>query len=59
MTLEEDRNRSAIDDQNNDKIVNGPQDILREDVEDDDDNNNIDAHISCPLNDKKPKFWLF
>ena len=47
--FEEDMNRSAIDDQNNDNIVDEPQDMLEEDVEDDDDNNNEVAHISCTL----------
>ena len=47
--LEEDMNRSAIDDQNNDNIVDETQDILEEDVEDDDVNNNEVVHISCPL----------
>ena len=42
-------NRSAIDDQNNDNIVDETQDILEEDVEDDDINNNEVVHISCPL----------
>ena len=42
-------NRSAIDYQNNDNIVDETQDILEEDVEDDDDNNNEVVHISCPL----------
>ena len=47
--FEEDMNRSAIDDQNNDNIVDETQDILEEDVEDDDVNNNEVVHISCPL----------
>ena len=47
--LEENINISTIDDQNNDKIVDEPKDILEEDVEDDDDNNNEVVHISCPL----------
>ena len=51
-------NRSAIDDQNNDNIVDEPQDILEEDVEDDDANNNEFVHISCPLW-KKPNFLAF
>ena len=42
-------NRSAIDDQNKDNIVDEPQNILEEDVEDDDDNKNEVVHISCPL----------
>ena len=42
-------NRSAIDAQNNDNIVDEPKDILEADVEDDDDNNNEVVHISCPL----------
>ena len=42
-------NRSAIDHQNNDNIVDETHDILEEDVEDDDDNNNEVVHISCPL----------
>ena len=37
--------RSAIDDQNNDNIVDETQDILEEDVGDDDDNNNEVAMI--------------
>ena len=41
-------NRNGIDDQNNDNIVDEPQDILEEDVEDDGDNNN-EAVISCLL----------
>ena len=42
-------NRKGIDDQINDNIVDEPQDILEEDVEDDDDNNNEVVHISCPF----------
>ena len=42
-------NRSAIDDQNNDNIVDETQDILEEDVEDDDVNNNEVVHIFCLL----------
>ena len=41
--FEEDMNRSGIDDQNNDDIVDEPQDILEEDVEDE------VVHISCLL----------
>ena len=37
--FEEGMNRSAIDDQNNDNIVDETEDILEEDGEDDDDNN--------------------
>ena len=51
-------NRSAIDDQNNDNIVDEPQDILEEDVEDADDNNNEVVHISCPLW-QKARFYFF
>ena len=39
-------NRSPIDNQNNDNIVDETQDILEEDVEDNDDNNNEVVHIS-------------
>ena len=41
--------RNCIDDQNNDNIINEPQDILEEYVEDDDDNNNEFVHIFCIL----------
>ena len=47
--FEEDMSRSAIDDQNNDDIVDETQDIPEEDVEDDDDNHNEVVHSSCPL----------
>ena len=47
--FEKDMNRNGIEDQNNDIIIDEPQDILEEDVEYDDDNNNEVAHISCPL----------
>ena len=46
--FEEDMNRTGIDDQTNDNIIDEPKDILEEDVEDDDNND-----------DKKPNFWLF
>ena len=39
----------GIDDQINDDIIEEPQDILDEDVEDDYDNNNKVVHISCLL----------
>ena len=42
-------NRNGIEDQNNDNIIDEPQDILEEDVEDDVDNNNEVVHISCLL----------
>ena len=42
-------NRNGIDDQNNDNIIDEPQDILEEGVEDDDDNNIEVVHISCLL----------
>ena len=42
-------NRSAIDHQNNDNIVDEPKDLLEEDVEDDDDKHNEVVHISCSL----------
>ena len=47
--FEEDMNRSAIDDQNNDDIVDETKHILEEDVEGDDDNNKEVVHISCAL----------
>ena len=37
-------NRSAIDDRKNDIIVDEPQDILEEDVEDEEDNNDEVVH---------------
>ena len=43
--FEEDMNRTGIDDQTNDNIIDEPKDILEEDVEDDDDNNNELVHI--------------
>ena len=42
-------NRSAINDQNHDNIVDETNDILEEEVGDDDDNNKEVVHISCPL----------
>ena len=39
-------NRNGIEDQNNDNIIDEPQDILEEDVEDDYDTNN-EVDISC------------
>ena len=42
-------NRSAIDDQNNDNIVDETQVILEVDVEDNDDNINEVVHIFCLL----------
>ena len=42
-------NRNSIDDQHKDNIIDEPQDILEEDVEDDDDNSNEVVHISCLL----------
>ena len=47
--FEEDMNGNGIDDQNNDDIIDEPQDILEEDVEDDYDTNNEVVHISCQL----------
>ena len=41
--------RNGIDYQNNYDIINEPQDILEEDVEDDDDNNNEVVQVSCLL----------
>ena len=41
--------RNGIDDQNNDDIIDEPQDILEEDVEDYDDNSNDVVLISCLL----------
>ena len=41
--------RNGIIDQNNEDIIDEPQDILEEDVEDDDDNTNEVVHISCLL----------
>ena len=38
-------NRNGIDDQNNDNIIDEPQDILEREVEDDDDNSNEVVHI--------------
>ena len=43
--FEEDMNRTGIDDQTNDNIIDEPKDILEEDVEDDDDNNLIRSQI--------------
>ena len=40
-------NRNGIEDQNNDNVIDEPQDILEEDVEDDYDTNNEVVHISC------------
>ena len=45
--FEEDMNRNGIEDQNNDNVIDEPQDILEEDVEDDYDTNNEVVHISC------------
>ena len=39
--------RSGIDDRNSDDIIDEPQDIIEEDVEDDYDNNDVVVHISC------------
>ena len=41
-------NGNGIDDQNNDDIIDEPQDRLEEDVEDDD-VNNTEVHIFCLL----------
>ena len=43
--FEEDMNRTGIDDQTNDNIIDEPKEILEEDVEDDDDNNLIRSQI--------------
>ena len=51
-------NWNGIDDQNNDNIIDEPEDILKEDVEDDDDKNN-ELFIYPVIYDKKPNFWLF
>ena len=44
---------NGIDDQYNDNIIDEPQDILEEHVDndnkDDEDNNNEVVHISCPI----------
>ena len=42
-------NINGIDDKNNDDIIDEPQDILEEDVEDNDDNKNGVVLISCLL----------
>ena len=41
-------NRNGIGEQNSYNIINEPQDILEEDVEDDDKKNEV-VHISCLL----------
>ena len=57
--FEEDMNRNGFNDQNNDNIIDQPQNILEEDVEDDDDNNNEVVLIFPLYYNKKPNFWLF
>ena len=47
---------NGIDDQNNNDIIDEPQDILEEYVEDGVDNEVV--HISPVYYDKKPIFWL-
>ena len=42
-------NRNGIEDQNDDNIIDEPQDILDKDLEDDDDTKNEVVHISCLL----------
>ena len=50
---------NGIDDQNNNDIIDEPQDILEEYVENGVDNNNEVVHISPVYYDKKPIIWLF
>ena len=47
--FKEDINKNGIDDQNNDNIIDEPQDIHGEYGEDVEDNNNEVVHISCIL----------
>ena len=56
--FEEDMNRNGIVEQNNDNIIDEPQDILEEDVEGVMTINNK-LFIFPVYYDKKPNFWLF
>ena len=51
-------NRNSIDGQNNDDIIEKPQDIIEEDVEDQDDKYNGVVHISCLLCIIKSQFFF-